>query len=129
MNNDILKYSSDELRKMPYTVPEGYFEQVKAEISRSTGAEEGVSLWRKAVPYISVAATFLIMVSAGTFFLEKTTQQDGMTYEDYLVHSDVLIEAEYEQDTQIADATIAAEDIIEYLIYTGVTAEDIEQSK
>lgn len=129
MNNDILKYSSDELRKMPYTVPEGYFEQVKAEISRSTAAEEGVSLWRKAVPYISVAATFLIMVSAGTFFLEKTTQQDGMTYEDYLVHSDVLIEAEYEQDTQIADATIAAEDIIEYLIYTGVTAEDIEQSK
>ncbi len=129
MNNDILKYSSDELRKMPYTVPEGYFEQVKAEISRSTAAEEGVSLWRKAVPYISVAATFLIMVSAGTFFLEKTTQQDGMTYEDYLVHSDMLIEAEYEQDTQIADATIAAEDIIEYLIYTGVTAEDIEQSK
>lgn len=129
MNNDILKYSSDELRKMPYTVPEGYFEQVKAEISRSTAAEEGVSLWRKAVPYISVAATFLIMVSAGTFFLEKTTQQDGMTYEDYLVHSDVLIEAEYEQDTQIADATIAAEDIIEYLIYTGVTAEDIELSK
>ena len=129
MNNDILKYSSDELKKMPYTVPEGYFEQVKAEISRSTAAEEGVSLWRKAVPYISVAATFLIMVSAGTFFLEKTTQQDGMTYEDYLVHSDVLIEAEYEQDTQIADATIAAEDIIEYLIYTGVTAEDIEQSK
>ena len=129
MNNDILKYSSDELRKMPYTVPEGYFEQVKAEISRSTASEEGVSLWRKAVPYISVAATFLIMVSAGTFFLEKTTQQDGMTYEDYLVHSDMLIEAEYEQDTQIADATIAAEDIIEYLIYTGVTAEDIEQSK
>lgn len=129
MNIDILKYSSDELRKMPYTVPEGYFEQVKAEISRSTAAEEGVSLWRKAVPYISVAATFLIMVSAGTFFLEKTTQQDGMTYEDYLVHSDVLIEAEYEQDTQIADATIAAEDIIEYLIYTGVTAEDIELSK
>lgn len=129
MNNDILKYSSDELRKMPYIVPEGYFEQVKAEISRSTAAEEGVSLWRKAVPYISVAATFLIMVSAGTFFLEKTTQQDGMTYEDYLVHSDMLIEAEYEQDTQIADATIAAEDIIEYLIYTGVTAEDIELSK
>lgn len=129
MNNDILKYSSDELKKMPYTVPEGYFKQVKAEISRSTAAEEGVSLWRKAVPYISVAATFLIMVSAGTFFLEKTTQQDGMTYEDYLVHSDMLIEAEYEQDTQIADATIAAEDIIEYLIYTGVTAEDIELSK
>lgn len=129
MNNDILKYSSDELRKMPYTVPEGYFEQVKAEISRSTAAEEGVSLWRKAVPYISVAATFLIMVSAGTFFLEKTTQQEGMTYEDYLVHSDMLIEAEYEQDTQIADAAIADEDIIEYLIYTGVTAEDIELSK
>jgi hypothetical protein len=69
------------------------------------------------------------MVSAGTFFLEKTTHQDGMTYEDYLVHSDMLIEAEYEQDTQIAEADIVDEDIIEYLIYIGVTAEDIEQSK
>ena len=129
MNEDILKYSSDELRKTPFNVPEGYFEQVKAEMKHSAAAEEGVSLWRKALPYISVAAIFLIMVSAGTFFLEKTTHQDGMTYEDYLVHSDMLIEAEYEQDTQIAEADIVDEDIIEYLIYIGVTAEDIEQSK
>jgi hypothetical protein len=41
----------------------------------------------------------------------------------------MLIEAEYEQDTQIAEADIVDEDIIEYLIYIGVTAEDIEQSK
>ena len=129
MNTDILKNCSDELTRTPYKVPEGYFGQVKAEIMHKAAAEEGTSLWRKAVPYMSIAATFLIMVSAGTFFLEKTTQQDGMTYEDYLVHSDMLIEAEYEQDSHIADAAIADEDIIEYLIYTGVTAEDIELSK
>ena len=43
MNNDILKYSSDELRKMPYTVPEGYFEQVKAEIQADTRWAEWVA--------------------------------------------------------------------------------------
>ena len=59
MKNDVLNTLSSQLKVNPYKVPEGYFEQVKAEISRSTAAEEGVSLWRKAVPYISVAATFL----------------------------------------------------------------------
>ena len=40
-----------------------------------------------------------------------------------------MIEAEYENDIQIAEALPVEEDIIEYLIYTGVTAETIELSK
>ena len=84
----------------------------------------------KAAPYISIAAAFMIMVTAGTFILEKTSGSDSMTYEDYLVHSDMLISAEYDnEEYQLADASVADEDIVEYLIYIGVTAEDIENSK
>lgn len=129
MNSDILKNSSEELRKTPYRVPAGYFGQVKEEIMHKAAAEEGTGLWRKAVPYLSMAAAFVLMVMTGTFILENATQQNGMTYEDYLVHSDVLISAEYEQDSQVAEATLDDEEIIEYLIYTGVTAEVIELSK
>jgi hypothetical protein len=66
-------------------------------------------------------------VAAGTFFLQKFTPAEDFTQEDYLVFSHSSMNVEY-YDTmdQIADAEIAAEDIIEYLIYSGITPEEIE---
>jgi hypothetical protein len=52
-----------------------------------------------------------------------------MTYEDYLVHSDMLISTEYDNESYYAEANMAEEDIVEYLIYTGMSAEAIELSK
>lgn len=129
MKNDILHNYSEELRKTPFKVPEGYFAQVKGDMIRSASAVEKVSPWKKISPYVSVAAAFIFLITAGTFILEKSSSADDMTYEDYLVHSDILISAGYEQDSQIADASIVDEDIIEYLIYTGISAEALELSK
>lgn len=130
MKNDILNNCSAELRKMPFDVPEGYFQQVKEDIMNTAAGRRRTGIWGKAVPYISIAAAFITMVTAGTFILEKTSGKENMTYEDYLVHSDMYISTEYEtEEYQLADASIANEDIVEYLIYIGVTAEDIENSK
>ena len=129
MKTDILKNCSEELRKMPYSVPEDYFSQAKAEIRHRAATAEGNSQWRRFAPYASIAAAVAILLTAGTFFLGRGSSMDGMTYEDYLVYSDVLITAEYDQETQYAEASIADEDIIEYLIHTGVSAEMIEFSK
>lgn len=129
MKNDILHNFSADLRKTPFNVPEGYFSQIRSDIMEKALAEKPASTWSKASPYISVAAALLLMVTAGTFILEKGSSQDEMTYEDYLVHSDFLISSEYIQDSQIADASIADEEIIEYLIYTGITPEVLELSK
>ena len=53
-----------------------------------------------------------------------------MTYEDFLVHSDYVLSESYDELVNVVEAEeIADEDIIEYLIYTGVTAEVIEISK
>ena len=52
-----------------------------------------------------------------------------MSYEDYLVHSDYIITEGYEDEINVIEPNIDADDIIEYLIYTGVTAEVIEHSK
>ncbi len=54
---------------------------------------------------------------------------DEMSYEDFLVHSDYVLTEGYEDEIAIVENEIDAEDIIEYLIYTGVTAEVIEHSK
>lgn len=132
LEHDILQ-SSPELKKMPYTIPEGYFSSLKQELAAKTTAAPvvRVSVWRRLAPYISLAAMFVLMVASGGFFLEHMTDQDDYTYEDFIVFSDSMTNAiYYETVEQYAEASEPdEEDIVEYLIYTGVSAETIENSK
>ena len=119
-----------QLRRQAYDVPEGYFEAFKA--NAAPYQAKSISLAGRLVPYISMAAMFIFLLTVGTLFLQKTTSPEMMTQEDYLVFSGDMMNAvgyEIEYGDQIADAEIANEDIINYLIYSGVTLEEIELSK
>ena len=127
--NDILK-DCTELKQMPFSVPEGYFESFKKENSMPVCRK--VSLWNRIAPYAAMAAVFVFLVSAGTFLLEKSSPDYNMTEEDYVMFADNMMNTiayEMEFGSQIAEADLSDEDIINYLIYTGVTAEHIELSK
>ncbi len=129
MENDILKDRS-ELKQMPFTVPEGYFEAFKEANARPVVRK--VSFWNRMAPYAAMAAVFVSLVMTGTFLLERTVPQYDMTEEDYMMFSDNMMNTlvyEMEYGSQLAEAEISNEDIINYLIYTGVTAEHIELSK
>ena len=55
-----------------------------------------------------------------------------MTQDDYLVFYEnmpVTTIYEIEEEVQLADAAMNEEDIINYLIYSGITAEELEQYK
>lgn len=122
---DILAENSG-LRSKPYAVPEGYFESFKADMQHIAKPQQ-THMLHKLMPYASIAAVFVFLVAAGTFFLQKFTPADDFTQEDYLVFSHSSMNVEYyDSMDQIADAEIAAEDIIEYLIYSGITPEEIE---
>lgn len=128
-DKDILKDVA-ELRRMPYSVPEGYFDTFRREMKKPQ--TQVVSLWSRIMPYASVAAVFIFLVSAGTFILERTAGTRDFTQEDYILFSENFsLNTIYQvhEETQFADASLADEDIIEYLIYTGVSAEEIEYSK
>lgn len=128
-DKDILKDVA-ELRRMPYSVPEGYFDTFRREMKKPQ--TQVVSLWSRIMPYASVAAVFIFLVSAGTFILERTTDTRDFTQEDYILFSENFsLNTIYQvhEETQLADASLADEDIIEYLIYTRVSAEEIEYSK
>lgn len=129
MKEDILNTRSEELRQQPFRVPEGYFEKLGNDLRHlEEPAHRG--FFKVIAPYASMAAAFLLIVTAGTLLLKSTTEQDGMTYEDFLVHSDYVLSEGFDEAVNVVEAEeIAEEDIIEYLIYTGVTAEVIEISK
>ena len=129
MGNDILK-DCTELKQMPFSVPEGYFDSFKN--ANAVPVARRVSLWNRMAPYAAMAAVFVFLVSAGTFLLEKSSPDYNMTEEDYVMFADNMMNTiayEMEYGDQIAEADLSEEDIINYLIYTGVSAELIELSK
>ena len=126
---DILK-DRVELKQMPFSVPEGYFDSFKAEAKKPMVRK--LNFREMVMPYVAVAAVFIFLVTAGTFLLENATPRYQMTEEDYMMFSDNMmttIAYEMEYGAQYAEANISDEDIINYLIYTGVPAEFIEMSK
>ena len=121
---DILK-DNISLKQEPYSLPEGYFEELKEALkSRKTSANGS----EKKPLVATIAATFAVLLAAGGFFLSRLSVQEEFTMEDYLVFSEDMTNAIYSYSTeeQYADA-ISEDDIIEYLIYTGVEVEYIEQ--
>ncbi len=129
-DKDILTARS-ELRKLPYGVPEGYFDSFKAEMSGRL-PRTAAGPWKKSMPYVAAAASLALLVSAGTFALGKFQSEDTLSQEDYILFSDNLISTAIYEDPsayQVADAELLDEEIIEYLIYTGVSPEIIELSK
>jgi hypothetical protein len=123
-DNDILKQDGN-LKEMPFSLPEGYMESLRKELKtipqRNT---KKISIFNRIIPYVSLAAAFAMIVTIGGFILEKTTQQD-LSYEDYIVFSDDMTNTLlYDTDELYADA-LSDDDIIEYLIYTGVEIEEL----
>ena len=132
LERDILQEAS--LKKCPYSVPEGYFESLKEKaVKYSKPAPAPVFQFKKVLmTAVSMAAMLILMVTAGTFLLEKSTPSEDLTHEDYIVFSDGYFDLEMYEDNmseQYADASISDEDIVEYLIYIGVSEEFIEMSK
>ena len=127
---DILQ--EPKLKKMPYSIPKGYFEKMKAEARKCTEpAPMHISIWTRLAPYAGIAAMFLFILTLGKLFVgqqdadtEGTLTEDISTYEDYLVFSDMP--DIYLNEPETEEEGIADEDIIEYLIYIGATIEDIE---
>lgn len=127
---DILQ--EPKLKKMPYSIPEGYFEKMKAEARKCTEpAPVHISIWTRLAPYAGIAAMFLFILTLGKLFVGQqdadtagTLTEDISTYEDYLVFSDMP--DIYLNEPETEEEGIADEDIIEYLIYIGATIEDIE---
>ena len=129
-NKDILQ-DFKVLKENAFTVPEGYFDAARSRIKKHETTRK-TGLWERIAPYAAIAAVFVFMVTVGTFFLERKTQPAGMTQEDYIVFSDAMMNTvgySMEYGTQIADAEIGDEDIINYLIYMGISTEEIELSK
>ncbi len=134
-NKDILQ--DDRLRKLPFDVPQGYFEGLKDRLGAIP--EKGTDLpapllaapsaWVRFRPYLAMAAAFLIMVTAGTALLRKTVgDQVGISEYEHLKYADLIpVTDPYSifAEAEDSDSSVSDDDIVAYLINTGTSLERI----
>lgn len=128
---DILQ-NATELKQSPLTVPENYFGTAKGNLkSIARPSVESVTVLGRLVPYATMAAVLALMVTAGTFFLKKATP--SVSDEEFIVLTSLIPMTDpdaiwhSEPSEELAEAK--EEDIVKYLIYNGVSAEEIEMLK
>ncbi len=122
-NRDILK-EKKELKEMPYGVPAGYFNELNEKLMEVTSTQAthlksnqptlNSRNIRKYLPYLAIAASLLILALATFGLVQKQKSQ-----EDF--YTEIVTEDDYNVLTEDLDD----EEIIEYLIYTGVSMNTI----
>lgn len=133
---DILN-CSPELKRMPFSVPEGYFDDLRRSVAVSNGhRSKQVSVLTKLIPYASMAAMLLFALVLGRTLADRRQTVSETTdtvseFEDFMVFADGSTDVAlyYLEHEQYAENNIEEDEIIEYLIYTGVSEMDIELLK
>lgn len=114
------------LKDCPYDVPEGYFETFKKKVSEYPRPVVIPFRERRKifVSLISRAAIVITLITGGIVWSFSNKPAEDYSQEDFLVFSSNITD-EHLYDTY-AEADILEDDIIEYLIYSGESAETIE---
>lgn len=123
---DILE-SDKTLKTTPFKVPDSYFESLgDRTFHKATHKETKLS---GLSPYLALAAMFTAIVVTGRFVLEHTSVRKSWTEEDSFFYSELIPvtdpDAIYHSYAWQEDG-VSEDDIIEYLIYSGITIENIE---
>lgn len=130
---DIL--ANGDLKKMPFTVPEGYFENLSAKMAETArqdcAAESRVArplFLQKVSTYLSIAASFAIIAAAGTYIVKTFTPKQETSSLEAMEWLEPETDPEamyyYSQNTSGA---LTDEELIEYLIESGVTLEELNE--
>ncbi len=114
--------------KSAFKVPEGYFEGLKARLDTIPVTRRTISPMRRMMPYLSLAACFLAILLVGNVILSGTAGKGAANelYNEFayitMLQADEYLHAEGdEQEDALSD-----EDVVNYLIDSGTSAELIE---
>lgn len=130
---DTLK-ADKTLKEIPYSVPEGYFSDLSRRISIQDRERHVAhkTLRQVLAPYAAMAAMFAIIAFAGKGIIKYRAHQEGQIENEEFYYSEVLpltwISGEFYEDSgyeYIAESNTSDIDILEYLIHSGISIEEI----
>ena len=122
---------------MPYRLPEGYLADLTEQLAKQrheipAETAEQRTLWQILAPYAAMAAMFTIIALGGKTLAEMTGHRKGWTEQDEFIYTELMpVTGPSDQLYGLSDSEYIAEtepsdnDIVEYLIYSGVSIEEI----
>jgi hypothetical protein len=113
-----------ELKNMPFSTPEGYFDAKVVELSKISESPKAVIKRFKPVQYISAAATIAIIVASGLFYSNKPSSYEE-DYENMLFYLSSNTEDIGNYFSENIETELTDEDIIAYLIDSGANIENL----
>lgn len=113
--------------KAAFKVPEGYFEELGARLDAIPALGRTISPMLRMKPYLALAACFLGMLLVGNAILSNTADKSSANdlYKEF-AYARLIQAAEYLQADRTEQDTISDEDVVNYLIDSGASAELIE---
>lgn len=122
-----------------YNVPNGYFESLNTRLSQIPFAEEKESTrvvtWAKVRPVVALAASFAFLVVCGTTILNLTSKSvvaDDYDYYQFAYNMIPQTEPYSLYDESLAESlapSVSQDDIINYLIDSGISVEQIYENE
>lgn len=126
------------MKQNTHITPEGYFSSLKSRLHEIPVAQEAnVPVWQRVRPHLALAAAFLALVTAGTAILRSTAGDpvaaaSADSVSQYELAQLVRTSAPYMYDEESFEAEeeeFSEDDIIEYLIESGVSIENLEENE
>lgn len=121
--------------KASYGIPEGYFDSLKVRLEAIPAEKKSERSVRpdflaRVKPYVTLAACFAIAVMAGNAILRNTagSRLPDDSYTD-LFYADLVPVTQPDEIFQVSETeteTLTDEDIINYLIETGASEDQLE---
>ncbi len=126
-DNEIFKDAGKAL----HNVPEGYFNDLKARLDGIPAANAGkVGAMQRLKPYFALAACFLAILFVGNFVLRSTADSSSGDFYNEAAYADLMTMPESAFHAVITERdTLSDEDVINYLISSGTSAELIEYTR
>lgn len=115
-------------------VPEGYFEELKARLNDIPERMATPGPMQRMRPYLALAASFAAILIVGNVVLRSTTDRKAVTGDEYnemayaALSQAIQVEEYIPSEIEVRD-TITDEDVINYLIDSGASAEMIEYTR
>lgn len=125
---------------MPFNVPDGYFEGMKHQVMDNIGsmAPDRIPAGRKPIRYIilqtaTAAAMLAAAVTGSISFISSHIDRKKQMLDDTFFYTELMpndTDVLYDADSYgyVADSDISDEDIIDYLIYSGIPVEQLNES-
>ncbi len=116
-------------KKNDISVPEGYFENLEQSLGRIPRQEVRPTVLQKVSPWLAYAASLAILATLGNFIFRQSSaapawEDEDWDYISYLSRSldpDGMIELKEDEE-------LTQEDIMNYLLASNISVEQLEQT-